>query len=73
MNQQNNYTGARPLRNSTWAMIRLGYEPPRQRSAFWQFAVANALPMIRMGQRRVMFDEAAVEAWLDRRNTGRAA
>lgn len=63
---------ARPLKNSAWAMERLGYRP-EQRSAFWQFATAHSLPMIRMGSRRVRFDETAVEAWLERHSTGRAA
>jgi predicted DNA-binding transcriptional regulator AlpA len=54
-------------------MQRLGYQPGRQRAAFWQFAAQNGLPMIRLGRRRVMFCEAAVENWISRRSTGRAA
>jgi len=63
-------SGARPLRNSNWAMERLGYVPSKQRSAFWQFAAAHGLPMIRLGSRRIRFEEAAVEAWIQRSNTG---
>ena len=70
MQQLSNSGTGRPLKNSAWVQERLGYVPGKQRSAFWQFASANALPMIRMGQRRIMFDEVAVEAWLNRRSTG---
>lgn len=63
----------RPLRDSKWAATRLGYRLPEQRSAFWQFAVAHSLPMIRLGARKIMFDEAAFDAWIQKRNTGRAA
>lgn len=54
-------------------MQRLGYQPGKQRAAFWQFAAANGLPMIRLGRRRVMFCEPAVESWISRRSIGRAA
>lgn len=73
MKQPTDTNGVRPLRNSNWAMQRLGYQPGKQRAAFWQFAAANGLPMIRLGRRRVMFCEPAVESWISRRSIGRAA
>lgn len=72
MQQLSQNSGARPLKNSAWAMERFSYEP-KQRSAFWQFCHANQVPMIRMGRRRIMFDDVAVESWLAKRSNTEAA
>jgi hypothetical protein len=60
------------LKDSAWAMKRLGYRPD-QRVAFWQLAHAHNVPMVRMGPRRIMFDVRQVEAWIANRSTSRAA
>lgn len=62
---------ANPLRGSKWAMSRLGYLP-EQRVAFWQFCASNAVPMVRLSARRIMFDERQLEDFINRRSTVRA-
>jgi len=49
-------------------MKLLGYRR-EQRAAFWSFAHANGLPLVRSGQRKIQFCEAAVIDWLARRST----
>ena len=50
-------------------MSRLGYT---DRSAWWSFVHKSGLPYIRLNSRVARFDEAAVEAWLQRRTVGGA-
>jgi len=59
-----------PLRDSKWAQSYLGYKP-EQRVAFWLFAHSNNVPMIRLGPRRIMFDEFELRAWVAARSTGK--
>ena len=48
-------------------MKRFGYT---NRAAFFQFVHANGVPHIRFNARRIMFDPAAIDAWLDKRRVG---
>jgi hypothetical protein len=57
------------LRDSEWAMILLNYTRPR-RSAFWQFVYSNGVPYVRVGARKIMFNEQAVADWIARRSVG---
>lgn len=41
------------------------------RKAVWEFARSGALPVIRLGPRRLRFDPRDVELWLQRRTTWR--
>lgn len=40
------------------------------RSAFWAACHAASIPFIRINQRRCVFEESAVRAWLDSRTVG---
>ncbi len=60
------------LRERDWAMRVLGYQP-HQRSAFWNFAYANHLPHVRVGKKRIMFNEVAVYDWVERRSSSSGA
>jgi predicted DNA-binding transcriptional regulator AlpA len=48
-------------------MAYFSYKDP---DAFLEFARRSGLPRIRMNSRRIMFDPAAVQAWIDRRTIG---
>ena len=45
----------------------LGYKGNPQ---FWVAVRAAGVPFIRINRRRILFDEAAVNAWLDSRTVG---
>lgn len=45
----------------------LGYE---DKASFWVAVKAAGIPFIRINPRRILFDEAAVSAWLQRRTVG---
>ena len=45
----------------------LGYS---SRPAFWEAVRRAGIPFIRINARRFMFDEAEVEAWLEKRKVG---
>ncbi len=45
----------------------LGYE---SRATFWQAVRANAIPHVRLGVRRCVFEESALRAWLASRTVG---
>jgi hypothetical protein len=50
----------------------LDYTPER-RSAFWQFVHSNRVPHIRVGPKKIMFNEPVVIEWLAAREIkGRA-
>jgi hypothetical protein len=49
-------------------MEMFGYTRNR-RSAFWQFVYQYGVPHIKLGPRRIMFDEGQVRAWLAARST----
>jgi hypothetical protein len=57
-----------PLHERNWAMKLFNYAPT-QRSAFWQFVYANGVPHVRAGKKRILFNEADVNAWLAQRST----
>ena len=42
----------------------------RDRSNFWQFVHRAGVPHIKAGPRKILFEEQAVRAWLDRRTVG---
>ena len=56
------------LHDSEWAMRLLGYSKAR-RSAFWQFVYSNSVPHIRLGSRKILFDERQIENWITRRSS----
>jgi predicted DNA-binding transcriptional regulator AlpA len=60
------------LKPASWCMAVLGYSAER-RSAFWQFVYGNSIPYVRVGRRKIMFSEAAVNDWIAARSSGRAA
>jgi hypothetical protein len=66
----NNYALSPVLRDSRWAAALFGYEMPRQRSSFFQFVYSNRVPYVRAGRRKILFCEAAVHDFLQRRSTG---
>lgn len=39
-------------------------------SAFWQFVHRNGVPFVRLGARRIVFEESALRAWIDSRSVG---
>jgi len=39
-------------------------------SAFWQFVHRNGVPFVRLGPRKILFEESALRAWLDSRSVG---
>ena len=47
----------------------LGYSDA---ASFWSAVRKGGIPHIRINARRIMFDEAAVRAWLDSRTVGKA-
>lgn len=62
-------TGEHPsLLPSSWAMRLFGYTPER-RSAFWQMVASRGVPRVRVGPRKIMFDESQVRDWIARRST----
>lgn len=48
----------------------LGYS---DKASFWVAVRASGIPYIRINARRCLFDEAAVQQWLDERTIGKAA
>lgn len=48
-------------------MAALGYT---NRAAFWEFVRAEGVPHIRLNARRIIFEEAALADWLQRRSSG---
>ena len=58
-----------PLRNSAWACRRFNYRYPEQRSAFFQWLHANAVPHVRTGRRKIQFDERQINDWIARRSS----
>ena len=46
----------------------LGYS---DRAAGWAAVKAAGIPFVRINQRRALFDEAAVQAWIDSRTVGK--
>jgi predicted DNA-binding transcriptional regulator AlpA len=60
------------LRDRAWAMQLFGYKPT-QRSAFWQTIYSRGVPTVRIGPRKIMFNERAVNDWLEQRSTGKTA
>lgn len=63
------YASSSSLKPAPWAFDRYGYSAER-RSAFYSWAKRNALPMIKLGPKKIAFDEAAVLAWESRRTIG---
>lgn len=59
---------ARHLLTSSAVMALFGY---RNRSAFWDFVRRDGVPHIRFNQRRIMFEEQALNDWLARRSSRR--
>lgn len=57
---------ARFLRSDK-VMQLLGYS---DRSAFWQSVKRSGIPFVRINQRRCIFEESQIRAWLDRRTVG---
>jgi hypothetical protein len=47
-------------------MKALGY---RNRAAFWEFVRSAGVPHIRLNARRIIFDEAALMDWMERRSS----
>ncbi len=47
-------------------MAALGYT---NRAAFWEFVRAEGVPHIRLNARRIIFEEAALTDWLQRRSS----
>jgi len=43
------------------------------KKSFWDFVHAQGVPCVRLNARRILFDRAAVEAWLGRRTIGKGA
>ena len=39
-------------------------------SAFWQFVHRNGVPFVRLGARRIVFEESSLRAWLNSRTVG---
>jgi hypothetical protein len=53
---------------STEVMRLLGY---KNRGGFWSAVQRLAIPHIRINQRKILFPERALMAWLERRAVGR--
>jgi predicted DNA-binding transcriptional regulator AlpA len=47
-------------------MALLGY---RNRASFWEFVRRKGVPHVRLGPRKIVFDEVALKAWLARRSS----
>ena len=43
----------------------------KDRTAFWEFVHRNGVPFVRLTRRKLLFEEANLRAWLDRRSVGR--
>lgn len=63
-------TAGRQLVPATPIMQQLNF---RNRTAFWSFVHQQGLPHIRLTPRKIVFDPAAVDAWLAGRVTGGVA
>ena len=50
------------------AMAELCYT---DKSAFWTFVHASGVPHVRLNARRILFERASLNAWLDRRTVGK--
>ncbi len=70
LSRQGVITAGRQLVDSTTMMARFSY---RSRDAWWEFVRAQGIPHIRLNARRIMFDPAQVDAWLEKRTVGGAA
>lgn len=61
-----------PLRDAKWAMKVFGYENCH-RVSFWQFVQSQRVPTVRLGPRRIMFDEGDVRAFIRSRRSNQGA
>ena len=60
----------RKLLKSSQVREALGYA---DNASFWKSVHANGVPHIRLNARHILFDEAAVVAWLASRTVGKSA
>ncbi len=63
-------TFPRKLLKSSAVKTALGYTDT---ASFWQAVHSSGCPYIVINSRVILFDEAAVNAWLDRRTVGTIA
>jgi hypothetical protein len=61
---------SRKLLKSSAVRSALGFS---DNSAFWNFVRSSGCPHIRLNSRNIVFDEVALNAWLDRRTVGTIA
>ncbi len=47
-------------------MVKFGYS---SRAAFWEFVRRSGVPHIRLSQRKIIFEEAALADWLNQRSS----
>lgn len=59
----------RKFLKSSVVMEALGYT---NRAAFWEFVRSAGIPHIRLNARRIIFEEAALIDWIDRRSSSAA-
>lgn len=56
----------RRLLSSREVMAYFGYA---NRASFWQFVYANGVPHVRLGPRKIVFDEQQLADWIDRKRS----
>jgi hypothetical protein len=59
--------GSRNYLKSKVVMRKLGY---KDRTSFWDFVYREGVPHTRFNARRIMFEEIALNDWLDKRSSG---
>ncbi len=59
----------RKFLKSSVVMEALGYT---NRAAFWDFVRSAGVPHIRLNARRIIFEEAALADWIERRSSAAA-
>lgn len=58
------------LRNYLESSVVMRMFKYHDRSAFWEFVYSEGVPHTRFTSRKIMFEETALNEWLDRRSSG---
>ena len=68
---ENAHDAAGSLRRTLTAPEVMKITRHSSRSSFWQMVHSQGLPHIRINSRVIVFDSAAVDAWLESRTVGK--
>lgn len=62
---QSKHQASKPLRDNTWAMWKVG---AKNKDALKYLRTHLGLPYVRLGARKILYEEEAVERWIKQRS-----